>query len=240
VSGAVLRLVLKLSGEALSGEGALGVDPPSLHRVVREILDAQANGVEIALVLGGGNLLRGAALAAGGFVQRVTADHMGMLATIMNALAVRDAIVAAGGRATVLSAIPIAGVADGYAPRRAKELLAAGEVVLCAGGTGNPFFTTDSAACLRAVEIEADLVLKATKVDGVYDADPRTNSNARRFDKLRYDDVIARDLEVMDLTAICLCRDHNVPIVVFDMAVAGAVRRIAGGEPLGTIIEAGA
>jgi uridylate kinase len=232
----IRRILLKLSGEALAGDAEYGVDPRVLRRVATEVIEAQASGVEIGLVLGGGNLFRGEQLARLGMVKRVTGDHMGMLATVMNALAFRDALVALGVRATVLSAIAISGIAEAYATEQAVARLGAGEIVLFAGGTGNPFFTTDSAACLRAIEIDADLVLKATKVDGVYSTDPTRDPDAQRFDKLSYDEVIARDLRVMDLTAICLCRDHRLPIVVFDMAQAGALQRIVAGESLGTLI----
>jgi len=234
----VLRIVLKLSGEALAGESEFGIDPAVVRRIGRDIVDSLAAGVEVALVLGGGNLFRGAALAETG-LSRVTGDHMGMLATVMNALAFRDALTSLGVKSTVLSAIAIPSVVEGYSQHRAVELLADGQVVIFAGGTGNPFFTTDSAACLRGIEIGADLVLKATKVDGVYSADPLTHPDAIRFDRLSYDDVIAKDLRVMDLTAVCLCRDHQMPVVVFDMSSPGAVARIASGERVGTWIEAG-
>ena len=186
--------------------------------------------------MGGGNLFRGAALARAG-LNRVTGDHMGMLATVMNALAFRDVLQSLGARATVLSAIPMAGMVEGYSQPRAVDLIQAGHVVIFAAGTGNPFFTTDSAACLRGIEIDADIVLKATKVDGVYSADPHLDASAQRFDRLSYDEVIARNLKVMDMTAICLCRDHEMPIVVFDMNAAGALQRIVAGERVGTLID---
>jgi uridylate kinase len=232
----VSRYLLKLSGEALAGEADFGIDPEVMRRIGREIVATQADGAEFGLVLGGGNLFRGAALAQAG-LDRVTGDHMGMLATVMNALAFRDVLRSLGAPATVLSAIPMAGMVEGYSQPRALDLMQSGHVVIFAAGTGNPFFTTDSAACLRAIEIDADIVLKATKVDGVYTADPHVDSSARRFDHLGYDEVIARNLKVMDLTAICLCRDHAMPIVVFDMNATGALRRIAGGERVGTLID---
>jgi uridylate kinase len=238
VTAAVLRVLLKLSGEALAAGGSFGIDPDTLRRLAREVVEAQARGVEVGVVLGGGNLFRGAALGRAG-LHRVTGDQIGMLATVMNALAFRDALETAGARAVILSALPIPGLVEGYSQRRAVELLGSGHVVLFAGGTGNPFFTTDTAACLRGIEIDADLVLKATKVDGVYTADPVHDPHAKRFTRLSYDDVIERDLKVMDLAAICLCRDHNMPIVVFDMGTPGALGRIAAGETLGTLIEAG-
>ena len=232
----VSRYLLKLSGEALAGEADFGIDPEVVRRIGREVVATQATGAEFGIVLGGGNLFRGAALARAG-LNRVTGDHMGMLATVMNALAFRDVLQSLGARATVLSAIPMAGMVEGYSQPRAVDLIQAGHVVIFAAGTGNPFFTTDSAACLRGIEIGADLVLKATKVDGVYTSDPHVDASAQRFDRLNYDEVIARNLKVMDMTAICLCRDHEMPIVVFDMNAAGALQRIVAGERVGTLID---
>jgi uridylate kinase len=230
------RYLLKLSGEALAGEADFGIDPDVMRRIGREIVATQHWGVEFGVVLGGGNLFRGAALAKAG-LDRVTGDHMGMLATIMNALAFRDVLRSLGARASVLSAIPMAGMVEGYSQPRALDLMQSGHVVIFAAGTGNPFFTTDSAACLRGIEISADVVLKATKVDGVYTSDPHVDATARRFDHLGYDEVIARDLKVMDMTAICLCRDHKMPIVVFDMNATGALQRLASGDRIGTLID---
>ena len=232
----VSRYLLKLSGEALAGEADFGIDPEVVRRIGREVVATQATGAEFGVVLGGGNLFRGAALARAG-LNRVTGDHMGMLATVMNALAFRDVLQSLGARATVLSAIPMAGMVEGYSQPRAVDLIQAGHVVIFAAGTGNPFFTTDSAACLRGIEIGADIVLKATKVDGVYTSDPHLDASAQRFDRLSYDEVIARNLKVMDMTAICLCRDHEMPIVVFDMNAAGALQRIVAGERVGTLID---
>ncbi len=232
----VSRYLLKLSGEALAGEADFGIDPEVVRRIGREVVATQAAGAEFGVVLGGGNLFRGAALARAG-LNRVTGDHMGMLATVMNALAFRDVLQSLGARATVLSAIPMAGMVEGYSQPRAVDLIQAGHVVIFAAGTGNPFFTTDSAACLRGIEIDADIVLKATKVDGVYTSDPHVDASAQRFDRLSYDEVIARNLKVMDMTAICLCRDHEMPIVVFDMNAAGALQRIVAGERVGTLID---
>jgi uridylate kinase len=232
----VSRYLLKLSGEALAGEADFGIDPEVVRRIGREVVATQATGAEFGVVLGGGNLFRGAALARAG-LNRVTGDHMGMLATVMNALAFRDVLQSLGARATVLSAIPMAGMVEGYSQPRAVDLIQAGHVVIFAAGTGNPFFTTDSAACLRGIEIGADIVLKATKVDGVYTSDPHVDASAQRFDRLSYDEVIARNLKVMDMTAICLCRDHEMPIVVFDMNSAGALQRIVAGERVGTLID---
>jgi uridylate kinase len=234
----VQRVLLKLSGEALAGAGGFGIDVAAARRIASEIVEAQAEGLEIGLVIGGGNLFRGAGLARAG-IGRVTGDQMGMLATVMNALAMRDLLQSLGGAATVLSAVPVGSIVEGFSQRRALGLLDGGQVVVFAGGTGNPFFTTDSAACLRAIEVDADMVLKATKVDGVYDRDPQLHPSAQRFDNLSYDEVIRRDLQVMDLTAICLCREHRMPLMVFDMGRPGALRQIAAGEVVGTLVDGG-
>jgi uridylate kinase len=236
VAAPVARYLLKLSGEALAGEAEFGIDPEVVRRIGREVVATHQTGVEFGLVLGGGNLFRGAALARAG-LDRVTGDHMGMLATVMNALAFRDVLRSLGARATVLSAIPMAGMVEGYSQPRALDLIQAGHIVIFAAGTGNPFFTTDSAACLRGIEIGAAVVLKATKVDGVYTSDPHLDPTAQRFNRLSYDEVISRNLRVMDMTAVCLCRDHRMPILVFDMNSPGALRRIAGGERVGTLID---
>jgi len=233
----VARYLLKLSGEALAGDAEFGIDPDVVRRIAREIVDTQRDsGAEFGLVLGGGNLFRGATLARAG-LGRVSGDQMGMLATVMNAIAFRDVLRSLDARATVLSAIPITGVVDAYSRTLALELIDAGQIVIFAAGTGNPFFTTDSAACLRAIEIDADIVLKATKVDGVYTSDPLVDPTARRFERLSYDEVLMRNLSVMDMTAICLCRDHQMPIVVFDMNAQGTLRRIVAGEHVGTLID---
>lgn len=231
------RLLLKLSGEALAGEGDFGIDPRVLERLAEEIRPVLAKGTQLAIVLGGGNLFRGAALQAAG-MDRVTGDHMGMMATVMNGLAFRDVLRTKGIGADVLSAFEIASVAEGYSRDRAVRSLEQGRVVICVAGTGSPFFTTDSAACLRGIEIQADAVLKGTKVDGVYSADPMLEPDAQRFDSLSYDEVIVRDLKVMDLTAICLCRDHDMPLVVFDMNEPGVLTRFVDGETVGTRIHA--
>ena len=226
------RLVVKLSGEALGGAAGSGLDPAVLQRLAGEVV-AAGRLAELALVLGGGNLCRGAELAAAG-VDRVTADHMGMLATVMNALAFRDALQQAGAAATLLSSHAIASVAAGYSASVARARLAAGEVVLLAGGTGNPLFTTDTAACLRALEVGAELVVKATKVDGVYSADPLSEPDAERFEQLTYRDVLARRLRVMDLTAIALCEEHALPLVVCDIDAPGTLTKVAAGAKVGT------
>ena len=230
------RILLKLSGEALMGKEDYGIDPEVLHRLAAEILDVQRAGVEIGVVIGGGNIFRGAGLAEGG-MDRVTGDHMGMLATVMNALAMQDALEKLGGKVRVMSAIKINEVCEDYIRRRAIRHLEKGRIAVFAAGTGNPFFTTDSAAALRAVEIGAELLLKATKVDGVYDADPRKKKEAKRFERLNYDEVIARDLKVMDTAAIALCRDYNMPLRIYDINVPGVLMRILKGAAVGTLVH---
>ncbi len=228
------RILLKLSGEALGIDG-VGIDPRVLDRTALEIGQLVGIGVEVGLVIGGGNLFRGAALSEAG-LDRVTGDHMGMLATVMNALAMRDALERANIHTVVMSAIPMSGVVEHYDRRLAIRHLEDGDVVIFSAGTGNPFFTTDSAACLRAIEIDADIVLKATKVDGVYSADPVKEPNAVKFQTLTYGDVLERQLGVMDLTAICLARDQEMPIRVFAMNRSGALRNAVVGEEEGTLI----
>ena len=232
------RILLKLSGEALMGGEDYGIDPAVIKALAGEIVEAQRAGAEIGLVIGGGNIFRGAGLAAAG-MDRVTGDHMGMLATVINALAMADALEKAGGFARVMSAIKINEVCEDYIRRRAIRHMEKGRIALFAAGTGNPFFTTDSAAGLRASEIGADLLLKATKVDGIYDSDPKKNPDAKRFEHLSYDEVIARNLQVMDTAAFALCRDNKVPLRIYDMMQAGALMRILRGEPLGTLVDAG-
>ena len=229
------RILVKLSGEALMGDGDFGIDPAFIKRLAGEIRAMREFGAEIALVIGGGNLFRGAGLARAG-MDRVTADHMGMLATVMNSLALQDALESIGVFVRVQSAIRINQVCEDYIRRRAVRHLEKGRVVIFAAGTGNPFFTTDSAASLRAIEIEADLLVKATKVDGVYDADPVTNPGARRYDRLTYDQVLDQRLGVMDQTAIVLCRDHRLPLRVMNLNESGALVRIARGEDVGTLV----
>ncbi|MEQ8407610.1 MAG: UMP kinase [Gammaproteobacteria bacterium] len=230
------RILLKLSGEALTGEAEFGIDPKVLDRMAVEVGQLIGLGVEVGMVIGGGNLFRGAMLHAAG-MERVTGDHMGMLATVMNALAMRDALERANIPTRVMSAIQMSGVVEHYDRRNAIRHLTSGDVVIFSAGTGNPFFTTDSAACLRGIEIDADLILKATKVDGVYSDDPAINPDAVKFDRLTYDDVIDKKLGVMDLTAICLSRDHHVPIKVFNMNRPGALLENVMGQPDGTLIE---
>jgi uridylate kinase len=233
------RILLKLSGEALVGDEGFGIDPKVLDRMALEIGQLVGIGVQVGLVIGGGNLFRGAALSEAG-LDRVTGDHMGMLATVMNALAMRDALERSNISSRVMSAIPMSGVVDHYDRRLAMRYLRAGDVVIFSAGTGNPFFTTDSAACLRAIEVEADIVLKATKVDGVYDSDPMKNPNAVKYDHLTLDSALDQKLGVMDLTALVLCRDHNMPIKVFKMTKPGALLNIVVGENEGTLVDNGA
>lgn len=232
------RVLVKLSGEALAGNAGFGIDPTTLEETAAEVADA-ASRTQLSLVVGGGNLFRGAGddgLAAVG-VHRVTGDHMGMLATLINGLAFRDALLALGTQAIVLASHPIPTVAEGYSVQKALGHLEAGRVVLHAGGTGNPLFTTDTAACLRGIETGVDLIVKATKVDGVYSADPLTRPDAERFDELTYMEVLDRRLEVMDLTAITLCREHGMPVVVCDATRPGTLTQIVRGAKVGTRIS---
>jgi uridylate kinase len=227
--------LLKLSGEALMGDGAYGIAPAVIQRIAGEVQNLIKEGAQVAIVIGGGNIFRGSGLAAAG-IDRVTADHMGMLATIMNSLAMQDALERLGLHARVMSAIVINEVCEDYIRRRAIRHLEKNRVVIFAAGTGNPFFTTDSAASLRAIEINADLLIKATKVDGVYTADPVDNKDAKRYEKLSYDEIIERKLGVMDTTAVVLCRENNMPIRVLDMTKPGALLRAARGMDEGTFV----
>lgn len=231
------RILLKYSGEALIGKAQFGIDPAVLDRIANDVADLIRKGVEVGLVIGGGNLFRGKALSEVG-LGRVTGDHMGMLATVMNALALRDALERIDLPARIMSAIPMLGVVDPYHRRKAITHLRNGHVVIFAAGTGNPFFTTDTAACLRAIEVGADIVLKATKVDGIYSEDPVKNPNAERYDFLTYRDVLSKGLQVMDSTAICLCQDHDMPLQVFNMSDPDALKKILSGIPIGTIVGA--
>jgi uridylate kinase len=229
------RILVKLSGEALMGNSDYGIDPLFLKRLAAEVAAVRENGAQIAVVIGGGNLFRGAGLARAG-MDRVTADQMGMLATVMNSLALQDALEQIGVFARVMSAIRINEVCEDYIRRRAVRHLEKGRITIFAAGTGSPFFTTDTAASLRAIEIEADLLLKATKVDGVYDSDPMLHPSARRYDRLTYDQVLDGRLNVMDATAIVLCRDHDLPLRVFNLNEPGALVRVARGEEVGTLV----
>jgi len=230
------RVVLKLSGEALAGTQGYGVDPPVLARIAQEVRDVLELGVQVAIVIGGGNIFRGLAASARG-MERATADYMGMLATVINALALQDALEKAGLQTRVLSAIEMRAVAEPYIRRRAIRHLEKGRVVIFAAGTGNPFFTTDTAGALRAIEIGADVIMKATKVDGIYTADPHRDAGAERLLRVTYIEVLSRRLEVMDTTAISLCMENSLPIVVFDLTSTGNIRRIVLGEPVGSIVS---
>jgi uridylate kinase len=229
------RILLKLSGEALMGSSQHAIDPATLAQIADELVDVHGLGIEIALVLGGGNIFRGIAASSGG-MDRAHADYMGMLATVINSLALQDALESRGLHTRVLSALEMERVAEPYIRRRAIRHLEKGRLVIFAAGTGNPYFTTDTAASLRAMEIGAEIVMKATRVDGVYDKDPQKHKDARMFRRLSYLDVLNRDLAVMDSTAISLCRDNNLPILVFNMTVPGNIRRVLLGESLGTIV----
>jgi len=231
------RVVLKLSGEALAGGVGYGIDPPVLERIGAEIRDVVELGVEMAIVIGGGNIFRGIAASAAG-MDRATADYMGMLATIINALALQDALEKAGLQTRVLSAIEMRAVAEPYIRRRAIRHLEKGRVVIFAAGTGNPFFTTDTAGALRAIEIGADAIIKATKVDGIYSSDPKADATAERLARATYIEVLSRRLQVMDTTAISLCMENALPIIVFDLTRAGNIKRIVLGEPVGSIVSA--
>lgn len=229
------RVLIKLSGEALMGDDAYGISPEVIRRIASEVNDLIQSGVEVAIVIGGGNIFRGAGLAAAG-IDRVTGDHMGMLATVINSLAMQDALERLGVIARVMSAISINEICEDYIRRKAVRHLEKGRVVIFSAGTGNPFFTTDSAASLRAIEINADLLVKATKVDGIYSADPVTDKTAKRYDELSYDAVLDQKLSVMDATAIVLCRENNMPLRVLDMTKHGSMMRAVQGLNEGTLV----
>src|SRR5580704_3149267 len=231
------RILLKISGEALAADQGFGVDTPRIHEVAKEISEVHALGVEIAIVVGGGNFFRGVAQQAKD-MDRVSADHMGMLATVINALALQDALEKQGTYTRVMSAIEMNQVAEPFIRRRAIRHLEKNRVVIFAGGTGNPYFSTDTAASLRAMEIKADVILKATKVDGIYDADPMKVDGARKFSQLTYMDVLKQGLNVMDSTAISLCKDNNLPIIVFNLNQRGNIRRVVLGEKIGSLVSA--
>jgi len=230
------RILLKLSGEALMGEGDYGIDPNVIARVAKEIKSVLDMGVQVGLVIGGGNIFRGAGFAESG-IERVTGDHMGMLATVMNSLAMQDALEQCGLNARVMSALSIHQVCEDYIRRRAIRHLEKGSVTIFAAGTGNPFFTTDSAASLRAIEIGADIMIKATKVDGVYDKDPMTNDDAIKYETLSYDEVINKRLAVMDATAIVMCRDHSIPLKVMNINNHGDLLKLIQGNDIGTTVS---
>ncbi len=229
------RVLLKLSGEALIGKGSYGIDYDTVNTIAAELKEVAQLGIELGVVVGGGNIFRGAEADAMG-MERVSADYMGMLATVINSLALQSALERMGVATRVQTAIEMKQVAEPYIQRRAIRHLEKGRVVIFAAGTGNPFFTTDTAASLRAIEIKAELIMKATKVDGIYDQDPLRNGGARKFDRISYTDVLTRDLKVMDATAISLCRDNQVHLVVFNLFQAGNIKRVVCGHPVGTIV----
>ena len=231
------RILLKLSGEALMGDQPFGIDDKAVARFASEIAGIRKTGTEVAVVIGGGNIFRGIALAAKGG-DRVTGDHMGMLATVMNALSLEAALVHAGADARAMSAIDMPSICETYIHRRAAWHMETGRVVVLAGGTGNPYFTTDSGAALRALELECHALLKGTQVDGVYSSDPKHNANAKRYDHVTYDEAIVQGLAVMDTAAFALARDNGLPIIVFDIHKPGSLSRIVAGEAVGTIVSA--
>ena len=231
------RVLLKLSGEALMGELDYGIDPAVIKRIASEVAEIRALGVEVAIVIGGGNIFRGAGLAGAG-MDRVTGDYMGMLATVMNALAIQDALESVGAYARVMSALQVHEVCEDYIRRRAVRHLEKGRIVILAAGTGNPFFTTDTAASLRAIEIGADVLMKATMVSGVYDSDPRTNTNASKFETVSFDKVLVDKLNVMDATAVVMCRDNNLPLRVFNMMEPGTLVGAMTNSDVGTLVTA--
>jgi len=233
------RILLKVSGEALMGQGQFGIDPEATAALAKEIAAAKAQGHELCLVVGGGNIFRGMAAAAKGF-DRATADYMGMLATVMNALALQNALEKLGVDTRVLSAIPMASVSEPYIRRRALRHLEKGRIVLFAAGTGNPYFTTDTAAALRAAEMSCDALFKGTSVDGIYTADPKKVSDAKRYDTVTFGRVLSDDLKVMDAAAVALCRDNNIPIVVFSVREQGNLARVLAGQGVQTIVQKGA
>lgn len=230
------RILLKLSGEVMAGPGSFGVDPARVKALAEEVAEVARTGVQIGLVVGGGNFFRGVAAAARD-MDRVTADHMGMLATVINALALQDSLEKHGMPTRVMTAITMNEVAEPYIRRRAIRHLEKGRIVIFAGGTSNPYFSTDTAATLRGLEIHAEIVAKATRVDGVYDKDPLTNSDAKRFPEISYSEVLAKNLRVMDASAVAMCRDNRLPVVVFDLNVRGNIMRMTMGEPIGTLIH---
>ena len=230
------RILLKISGEVLTGERDYGIDPEVMHAIAEEIQELRDLGVDVAIVIGGGNIFRGMAASSQG-MDRASADYMGMLATVMNGLALQDALEKMGIQTRLQTAIEMRAIAEPYIRRRAIRHIEKGRVVIFAAGTGNPYFTTDTTASLRAMEIGADVILKATKVDGVYDADPLLHENARKFEELTYLDVLKSQLKVMDATAISLCMDHQIPIIVFNLRERGNIKRVVLGEPVGTKVR---
>lgn len=238
-SHSLKRILIKVSGEALAGDNSFGIEPEFLDQVAQQLWDLSKSGLEVAIVVGGGNIFRGMAVAAGG-ADRVVGDHMGMLATVINSLALGDAIKRCGGEAKVYSNIAMPAVADTFTVRDARRALAEGKVTICAGGSGNPFFTTDTAAALKAVELQCDALFKGTQVDGVYSADPKVVADAVRYDSVSYDDVIANNLKVMDMAAFALARDNNLPIYVYQLNVDGGVRAVIEGTAVSTLVTGSA
>ena len=230
------RVVLKISGESFAAEGSLGIGPEQLQHIASEIVSAAVDGVQIAVVVGGGNIIRGAALAKAGSIDQSTADYMGMLGTVINGVALKEAIQRIGRDARTMSAINLPAVAEPFIKARANRHLQKGRIVILVAGTGNPFFTTDTCASLRAIELGADALLKATKVDGIYSADPKKDPTATKFDQLSYNQVIEQKLGVMDLTALTMCMEHDLPVQVFDFHQSGNIRRVVAGEHLGTLV----
>ena len=230
------RVLLKISGQGFCKPGGWGVDPEEVRTIARQAQEVVEAGCQLAIVVGGGNFLRGGALAEETGLKRATADYMGMVATVINALALQDSLESLGADTRVQSAIEMKDVAEPFIRRRAIRHLEKGRIVILAGGTGNPFFTTDTCAALRANELDAEVLLKATKVDGVYSDDPEKNPNARRFDRLTYDEVLRQDLKILDVAAISLCKDNSVPIIVFNLKREGNIRKVVAGEPIGTFI----
>jgi uridylate kinase len=230
------RVLLKLSGEAFCKVGGFGIDTEELGVIASEVQDAASAGAQVAVVVGGGNIIRGADLAKSGDIQQATADYMGMLGTVMNAVALREKLIQIGTDARVLSALDIRALAEPFIRGRAIRHLEKGRVVILAAGTGNPFFTTDTCAALRATELQCDVLLKATKVDGVYTADPKKDPTATRFDRLTFGEALARQLRIMDMTALAMCQEQNIPVLVFDFKQHGNIRRVIEGEPIGTLV----
>ena len=231
------RILLKLSGEAFCAPGGFGVDPEELEIIAKEVRDAAAENVELAVVVGGGNIIRGAQLAAAGHIQRATADYMGMLGTVINALALKEKLLSLGVDSRVMSAIEIRAVAESFVRGRALRHMEKGRVVILAAGTGNPFFSTDTCASLRATELDCDIILKATKVDGVYTADPRKDPKAKRYETITFAEAIQKNLKVMDQTALAMCRENDIPVLIFDFKKSGNIRRAIRGERVGTLLS---
>ncbi|MCC6970473.1 MAG: UMP kinase [Phycisphaerales bacterium] len=233
------RVLLKLSGESFCKPGGFGIDPDEVEAIAAEVKDACQVGAQVAVVVGGGNIIRGASLAAAGHIPQSTADYMGMLGTVINAMALREKLVSMDVDCRVMSAIDIKAVAEPFIRNRAIRHLEKGRVVILAAGPGNPFFTTDTCASLRAIELECDVILKATKVDGVYTADPKKDPSAKRYDRLTFSEAIAKNLRIMDMTALAMCQEHQLPLLVFDFNVKGNIRRVIEGKSVGTIVTAG-